>query len=158
VTYTDGRVEIEEIKPAYIVQKVKLLEELRKENASEEDIREAIDVSDSMYKVIQKTLSKFSAARQHYAENGTTYKIMTENEIDVRLADYSSITKSSKREEANARRRAKYHELKTKTTLPSKLYNELKQQPFIDEEQALDAYKNIYSDELNQWKDTDLDC
>lgn len=43
-------------------------------------------------------------------------------------------------------------------TIPSQLYEQLKQQPFIDPDQALEIYKNIYSKELNYWKNKDLNC
>ena len=43
-------------------------------------------------------------------------------------------------------------------TIPSQLYEELKQQPFIDSEQALEAYKNIYTEEVGDWQNADLDC
>jgi hypothetical protein len=158
VTYTDGRVEIEEVKPFFIISKGEMLDQLRRENASMEEIREILNVSDSMFNIISNTQLKMNTAKEFYENQGITYKIMTENEINTKLSDYSSITKSSKREEYNKRKREQYLEMKEKRILPSKLYDELKEQPFINEEQALDAYKNIYSDDLNEWKDSDLDC
>lgn len=42
--------------------------------------------------------------------------------------------------------------------IPSQLFDQLKSLPFITEEQALEMYKNIYSDNLNGWQDSTLDC
>lgn len=47
-----------------------------------------------------------------------------------------------------------YNEYKEKTKyINSKLYEELKQLPFITDEQALDIYKNIYKSNMNYWLD-----
>lgn len=48
--------------------------------------------------------------------------------------------------------------LKQNEFIPSQLYEELKQQPFLDSEQALEAYKNIYTEEVGDWQNADLDC
>ena len=48
--------------------------------------------------------------------------------------------------------------IKQNEFIPSQLYEELKQQPFIDSEQALEAYKNIYTEEVGDWQNADLDC
>ena len=42
--------------------------------------------------------------------------------------------------------------------IPSQLYEKLKQQPFVNQDQALEAYKNIYTDEAGNWQDSDLNC
>ena len=42
--------------------------------------------------------------------------------------------------------------------IPSQLYEQLKQQPFINSDQALEAYKNIYTEEAGNWQDSDLNC
>lgn len=41
-------------------------------------------------------------------------------------------------------------------TIPSKLYQELMMQPFITPEQALEAYKKIYTDEVGPWEDSEV--
>lgn len=48
--------------------------------------------------------------------------------------------------------------IKQNEIIPSVLYKALSEQPFINKEQALDAYKNIYSDNLNGWQNKELDC
>lgn len=42
--------------------------------------------------------------------------------------------------------------------IPSQLYEELKKQPFFTENQALEAYKNIYSKQAQFWQDAELNC
>ena len=42
--------------------------------------------------------------------------------------------------------------------IPSQLFEELSQQPFLNQEQALDIYQSIYTEDLNHWKDADLNC
>ena len=42
--------------------------------------------------------------------------------------------------------------------IPSQLFEELSQQPFMTKEQALDIYQHIYTEGLNEWKDNDMTC
>jgi len=158
VTYTDGRVEIEEIKPAMIIRNGEMIRQLREQGAEDDAIRHEMNLSKTMYNIIAKNVEKIDAAREYYANKGIPFKIMTEKEINVKLSDYSSLTKLSAKDKREMKKEQKALELKEKEFLNSQLYDELKQQPFIDENQALDAYKNIYSDDLNQWKNQDLDC
>jgi len=39
--------------------------------------------------------------------------------------------------------------------IPSKLYNQIREIPFINEEQSLDFYKNIYRPEMSFWQEVD---
>ena len=159
VTYTDGRIEIEEIKPFMIIRNGEKIRQLRAQGMSEEDIQKELNLSRTMYGIVAKNVLKIDTAREYYESIGVPFKIMTENEINVKLSDYSSITKLSAKDKRQLKKEQKAIELKQKEFIPSQLYDELTQQPFIDNEQALDAYKNIYSDELKQWKDnTDLEC
>lgn len=157
VTYSDGRIEIEEVKPQKIVTKGAQMEQLRNEGKTEKEIQKILNASDTLYEIISKTQAKLNAGREYYEKQGIPYKILTENEINIKLADYSSLTKLSSRDKAELRKQ-KALGLDTNEFIPSQLYEQLRQQPFIDENQALDAYKNIYSDDLNEWKDSDLDC
>lgn len=158
VTYTDGRIEIEEIKPFYIISTGEKIRQMRLQGMSEDDIRHELNLSKTMYNIVAKNILKIDTANKYYEELGVTFKVLTENEINVKLSDYSSLTKMSTKDKREFRKEQKGLELKEKEFLNSQLYDELKQQPFIDEDQALDAYKNIYSDDLNQWKNEDLDC
>lgn len=45
-----------------------------------------------------------------------------------------------------------------KEFIPSQLFDELSAQPFVTKEQALEMYKNIYSEELNYWKNAEMNC
>ena len=42
-------------------------------------------------------------------------------------------------------------------TIPSVLFEQLRQQPFVTSEQALEAYKNIYTDAVGDWQSSDLE-
>ena len=42
--------------------------------------------------------------------------------------------------------------------IPSQLYEQLRQQPFVDSEQALEAYKNVYTDSVGDWQSTEFNC
>jgi hypothetical protein len=158
VTYTDGRIEVEEIKPAMIIKNGDLIRQLRAQGLDEDAIRHELNLSKTMYNIVSKNVDKIDTVREYYAEQGIPFKIMTEKEINVKLSDYSSLTKLSAKDKRQIKKEQKVLELKEKEFLNSQLYDELKQQPFIDENQALDAYKNIYSDDLNEWKNQDLDC
>lgn len=158
VTYADGRVEIEEIKPLMIISNGEKIRQMRAQGMDEEAIRHELNLSKTMYNIISKNVAKIDTATEHYKKLGIPFKIMTEKEINVKLSDYSSLTKLSAKDKRQIKKEQKALELKQKEFLNSQLYDELKQQPFIDENQALDAYKNIYSDDLNQWKNEDLDC
>lgn len=43
-------------------------------------------------------------------------------------------------------------------TIPSVLFEQLRQQPFITSEQALEAYKNIYTDSVGDWQSSEMNC
>lgn len=158
VTYTDGRIEIEEIKPFLIINKGEIIKQLREQGMSEKDIQKEVNLSDAMYKIVNKNIIKMDAAIEHYKNIGVDFKILTQKDIDVRLADYSSLTKLSEKDKKQLKKDQKALELKQKKFIPSQLYDELTQQPFVDTDQALDAYKNIYSDDIKGWKDSELDC
>ena len=42
--------------------------------------------------------------------------------------------------------------------IPSVLFEQLRQQPFITSEQALEAYKNIYTDSVGDWQSSEMNC
>ena len=43
-------------------------------------------------------------------------------------------------------------------TIPSVLFEQLRQQPFVTSEQALEAYKNIYTDSVGDWQSSEMNC
>lgn len=152
VTYTDGRVEIEEIKPKFIINKARQYSEMLTQGMTDSAMQKEFNLSDSMFDIISKVAIKTDTAEKYYAELGIPYKIMTEDNIDIDLSNYSSITKLSKKERLEMHKREK-EGIQEKEYIPSQLYDEIKQQPFINPEQALDMYKNIYTDEMDFWKD-----
>ena len=53
---------------------------------------------------------------------------------------------------------SKSQNVKQNDMIPSKLFQDLMQQPFITPDQALEAYKKIYTDEVGDWQNSRLDC
>lgn len=51
-----------------------------------------------------------------------------------------------------------FFQIMQNTQIPSQLYEQLKQQPFLNQDQALEAYKNIYSKDMQGWENSELDC
>lgn len=49
-------------------------------------------------------------------------------------------------------------EVKLKDEIPSQLYQELKEQPFLNSDQALEIYKNVHTEGLDSWKSSEFDC
>lgn len=93
IRYSDGREEVEEIKPNWFLNYIEKIKDLVDSGESKEDISKSTGLS---LKSINKFLLsdiKFKEAFEYFKKKNIKYSIKTEDNININLANYTCLTK-----------------------------------------------------------------